>query len=111
MWQLLLALIAYHELLCDDDQLLSQEVDRQRVGHPILIDLVITITALHLLRRLPQWVDPFYRVYLLSQFLKGNTWQPPKTLSPQLRQIRRTRRKRFHRKAWLLKRLTSPWAP
>jgi hypothetical protein len=84
-WQAIFALVAYHELFCDDGQLLSEEADRQRAKRPIVVDLAITITALHLLRRIPPKADPFHRVHLFHQLLKGHTCQSQTIPSPLLR--------------------------
>lgn len=114
MWQAILAVVVYHEVFCDDGQLLSEEADRQRAKRPILIDLAITLTALHLLRRIPPQADPFYRVHLFHQLLKGHQCQSqpktpsplpplrtrPKRLQPPSRPLTRRQRSKLHPLLW-----------
>lgn len=43
-------------------ELLSTACDRYRTRHPILTNTAITITALHLMRRIPARYDPLHRL-------------------------------------------------
>jgi hypothetical protein len=40
------------------DEMLSEACDRYLVRHPVLTHLAVGIVALHLLNRLPVWLDP-----------------------------------------------------
>ena len=51
--------VAVYDMCAPDDELLSDAFDRFRTRHGILGQLAVTITANHLLRRLPATIDPF----------------------------------------------------
>lgn len=56
----LLALI--HELLAQENQLLSHAFDRWLEKHPRLVWAVVLVTVLHLLNVMPPKIDPYHRV-------------------------------------------------
>lgn len=66
MWLVLAAAVIYHEICCDRGELLSEEVDRQLVKHPILTVLFGAVTIGHLYNLLPNKIDPYYRLAKLA---------------------------------------------
>ena len=48
-----------YELMAEDGELLSHQVDRWLEAHPVLTSAAVTITAAHLLNILPQRLDPW----------------------------------------------------
>jgi hypothetical protein len=58
-WAALVVGVIGYELLAKDDELLSHQVDRWLVAHPVATATAVTITAAHLLNILPQWADPW----------------------------------------------------
>lgn len=108
-WQAIITVIVVHELTCQDGELLSEETDRQRANHPVLIPAAITITALHLLRLLPPEVDPFIWA---DHALKGNQhlWPSiPTNLIRSLPSLSLTKRRlRRLKRQHLLHRLSHP---
>jgi hypothetical protein len=62
MWVLLFGLVVYHEAVCKDGELLSEEVDRALEKHPALVYLFTLVTVAHLLNWLPPTIDPYQRL-------------------------------------------------
>ena len=56
-----------HELLAQENQLLSHAFDRWLEKHPWLVRVAVVVTALHLLNLLPNEIDPFARVGNLKE--------------------------------------------
>jgi hypothetical protein len=50
------------DLLCADDEMLSQASARYANSHPILAYAVIGSVAAHLTSALPKWVDPIHGI-------------------------------------------------
>jgi hypothetical protein len=61
MWCAIGATVLTYELICPKGELLSEGVDRAIEDHPIIVPLAIGITALHLMNKLPERIDPFHR--------------------------------------------------
>lgn len=72
MWAVIASIVAYHELACQDGELLSEGVDRALEAHPVLTYSLITITAAHLLNQLPPKVDPYNWIFTLTSKMKGS---------------------------------------
>jgi len=62
MWLLLAVAVLYHEIACEDGELLSEEVDRQLVKHPILTVVFGAVTVAHLYNLLPNKIDPYHQL-------------------------------------------------
>lgn len=73
MWAVLFGLVIYHEVVCDEGQLLSEEVDRALERHPVLVYLFTTVTVAHLLNWLPINADPYHWVGIVFSRMKGTT--------------------------------------
>lgn len=58
-WLTLAVGVIGYELLAKDGELMSHQVDRWLVSHPRVTTAAISLTALHLLNRLPEWCDPW----------------------------------------------------
>jgi hypothetical protein len=69
MWAAIAALVVYHETVCPPGELLSEEVDRMLVKHPIGTYLFTALTVAHLLNWLPASVDPYRAI---GSYRKGN---------------------------------------
>jgi hypothetical protein len=61
-----LGVLAY-ELLAPPGQLLSEAVDKYRIGHPIITNGVIVFLACHLLRIWPPRIDPLHQIALRAR--------------------------------------------
>ena len=72
MWAAIISGVVYHDALCEDNDTLSEVVDRALEKHPVLIHALVLITAAHLLNWLPTKVDPYHRLGLFFKNLKGN---------------------------------------
>lgn len=75
MWAVIGIAVAYHEITCNEGQLLSEVVDRAIDKGPIsraVVFLAVSVTAGHLLNLLPPKVDPYQWVYRSSQRVRGN---------------------------------------
>lgn len=55
-----IGVLAY-ELACPEGELLSEGVDKALDKHPVLTTLLIGVTALHLLNKIPEKVDPYHQ--------------------------------------------------
>lgn len=66
-WGILAAAVVVYEVAATEDELLSSAVDRWLTRRPILTHAAVVITAAHLLNLIPQRVDPFYNVAIVSQ--------------------------------------------
>lgn len=66
-WAALLIGVVGYELLAKDGELLSEEVDRWLVDHPVVTTTAITLTAAHLLNALPTWADPWAMAFGLRR--------------------------------------------
>lgn len=73
MWVLLFGLVVYHEAVCKDGELLSEEVDRALEKHPALVYLFTLVTVAHLLNWLHPRVDPYVSLGALFSKMKGVT--------------------------------------
>jgi len=69
MWAVLAALVLYHEIACDEGELLSEAVDRGLDRHPWIIRVFAIVTVAHLLNWLPRNIDPYAWV---GKFKKEN---------------------------------------
>lgn len=56
-----------HELVAQEDQLLSHAFDRWIEKHPWLVRAVTAVTVLHLLNLLPDQLDPFHSTGVLTE--------------------------------------------
>lgn len=63
-WTALAAGVLAYEAAAPEDELLSQAVDRYRKRHPFITEALIFYIALHLLRALPDRVDPLHQFAL-----------------------------------------------
>lgn len=73
MWALLFGLVAYHELVCDERNLLSTVAAARRRRHPALIYTFTAVTVCHLMDWLPEKYDPYTAAgWRLLQHMKGN---------------------------------------
>lgn len=61
-WLTLAAAILTYEMAAPRDELLSEAVDRYRRRHPFITEGLICYLALHLLRRLPDKIDPLHQI-------------------------------------------------
>lgn len=61
-WLSLAVGVAAYEMAAPEGELLSEAVDRYRRRHPILTEALICYLALHLLRRLPDRIDPLHQI-------------------------------------------------
>lgn len=59
MWAFIFGLVVLYELNCSEGELLSEEVDRMLVKHPLATYIFTFTTVAHLLNRLPTSVDPY----------------------------------------------------
>lgn len=59
MWALIFGLVVLHEFTCSEGELLSEEVDRMLVKHPVATYAFTLVTVAHLLNRIPTSVDPY----------------------------------------------------
>ncbi|QBP33342.1 hypothetical protein SEA_BRUTONGASTER_128 [Gordonia phage BrutonGaster] len=69
-WVAIAGFSAYHELFCDDGELLSEAIDRAIEKHPILTRLIFVIIMLHLNNWIPKklmWLDPFHQLAVLTK--------------------------------------------
>jgi hypothetical protein len=69
MWTAIAALVVWHEAACEPDELLSAEVDRMLVKHPLAVYGFTAVTVSHLLNWLPKSVDPYRAI---GKYKKGN---------------------------------------
>ncbi|MGW6624258.1 DUF7427 family protein [Nocardia sp. NPDC055002] len=69
MWAVLFGLVVYHEVACDDGELLSEGVDRALEKHPLLVYGFVAVTVAHLLNWLPNKADPYHAVGTLYERL------------------------------------------
>ncbi|WP_280389811.1 DUF7427 family protein [Nocardia wallacei] len=58
-WCGIAAAVVIYDALSPHGETLSESVDRSLAARPILTSAAVTITALHLLNRIPEKVDPF----------------------------------------------------
>ncbi|MBF6428668.1 hypothetical protein IU440_28745 [Nocardia cyriacigeorgica] len=72
-WAVIFGLVVFHEVVCDDGQLLSEEVDRALEKHPVLVYLFTLVTVAHLLNWLHPRVDPYVSLGALFSKMKGVT--------------------------------------
>jgi hypothetical protein len=54
-------IVAYEKLVRDDADLISSRVAEYKVRHPVLTQVVVLVTALHLIERLPPRWDPYHQ--------------------------------------------------
>lgn len=59
MWAVIFGLVVLHEFTCAEGELLSEEVDRMLVKHPLATYAFTFLTVAHLLNRLPPAIDPY----------------------------------------------------
>lgn len=59
--------VVYHEAACEEGQLISQGFDRALEKHPVLVRVLVLITAAHLINWLPKQVDPYHGIYLITK--------------------------------------------
>lgn len=61
-WAFMGASIVAYEILCPDDELLSEQCDRWLVSHPVSTRVAVAAVALHLINELPTCADPVHLV-------------------------------------------------
>lgn len=71
-WTALAAAIAAYEILAQDGELLSEEVDRWIDAHPHLTRATIAIIALHLANLLPPAIDPIHQATRIRRHRKAH---------------------------------------
>ena len=67
MWSVIAVLVAYHEIVCLEGELLSEVVDRALEKHPVAVRAFILITAAHLINWLPKKLDPYYGLAVITK--------------------------------------------
>lgn len=70
-WLALGISVAVYEIISDEDELLSRQVDRWLEANKPLTVAAVLLTAAHLLNLLPDNVDPFH---LFSKFRVHVNW-------------------------------------
>lgn len=55
--------VAVYEMLAQDGELLSHQVDRWLERHPVITTTAVVVTSLHLLNLIPPKLDPFVWVF------------------------------------------------
>lgn len=68
-WSAIAALVVWHELVCEDGELLSEGVDRALDRCPVVVYALMFVTVGHLLNWLPKSVDPYRAI---GSYKKGN---------------------------------------
>ncbi|WP_457062777.1 DUF7427 family protein [Mycobacteroides abscessus] len=71
MWAVIFGGVAYHDALCKDNDTLSEVVDRALEKHPVLVHVLVLVTAAHLLNWLPSQTDPYHLIGVLFKKSKG----------------------------------------
>lgn len=61
-WVAIAAGVITYELYAPPGQLLSEAVDRYRQRHPIITNTAVCYIAAHLLRAIPQSIDPLHQL-------------------------------------------------
>ena len=61
------------DLLCPDDEMLSEASSRYAASHPLVAYAVVVSVALHLVDRLPSWIDPIHGLGIGVRRLRGET--------------------------------------
>lgn len=73
MWAVIIGLVAYHDACCEENQTLSESVDRGLEKYRLLIYTIVLVTVAHLLNWLRPESDPYHRFGLFFKNLKGTT--------------------------------------
>jgi len=61
-WCAIAAGVLLYEIKAPQSELLSEAVDRYRNRHPIITNTIVCYLALHLLRAIPQRIDPLHQL-------------------------------------------------
>ncbi|USC17052.1 hypothetical protein [Rhodococcus sp. 11-3] len=69
-WAWLAGGVIAYEIMADEDQLLSNAVDRWLKSHPLATHVAVVVTAAHLLNLIPERLDPFHHISLLGAVLR-----------------------------------------
>lgn len=71
MWATIIGAVVYHDAMCEDNDTLSEVVDRALEKHPVLVHVLVLVTAAHLLNWLPSQTDPYHLIGVLFKKSKG----------------------------------------
>lgn len=63
--------VGAYELLCAEDELMSEAASRYMQRHPWLVRFIAFTLAAHVCSAIPQSVDPLHRLLLLKRYLRG----------------------------------------
>lgn len=66
-WLWLAGGVVAYELACQPGELLSEQVDRWLLSHPVLTRTAIAVVALHLGNALPSRADPIHALFVLAR--------------------------------------------
>ena len=66
-WKGLIAAVAFYEVLCAEDELLSRGFDRLLVKHPVWPRVLVVAFALHLINWFPRRVDPVSMLFHVTR--------------------------------------------
>lgn len=61
-WTALATGVVIWDVVCEDDEMLSEASARYAKRHPVLAYVVIGSVAAHLVNRIPKWADPIHGI-------------------------------------------------